>query len=245
MEHWLPLYYEKLETLFDYLPGAAVTLDGTGRGGRGTTGSAAIADFYEARLDTKRGAPVYRPVRPEQFTIEEREWQAMLRTRAVAELSAFAAPEGVASFDAGARPVAGFRRGARRSRRQSVRRGARPAGTGARGGPARAASSPIALGSADRLETVLHEHGVATPSRVADFAGVRGAAGGTFGSAVLPIEHGYATDKIAVLTEQDILGDRLARPARRRARNEQFHRRGVGASARRSRRACRSWHRPL
>ena len=27
MEHWLPLYYETLETLFDYLPGAAVSLD--------------------------------------------------------------------------------------------------------------------------------------------------------------------------------------------------------------------------
>ena len=27
MEHWLPLYYESLETLFDYLPGAAVSFD--------------------------------------------------------------------------------------------------------------------------------------------------------------------------------------------------------------------------
>ena len=27
MEHWLPFYYETLETLFDYLPGAAVSLD--------------------------------------------------------------------------------------------------------------------------------------------------------------------------------------------------------------------------
>jgi transcription-repair coupling factor (superfamily II helicase) len=27
MEHWLPLYYERLETLFDYLPGAGISLD--------------------------------------------------------------------------------------------------------------------------------------------------------------------------------------------------------------------------
>jgi len=27
MEHWLPLYYESLETLFDYLPGAALSYD--------------------------------------------------------------------------------------------------------------------------------------------------------------------------------------------------------------------------
>ncbi len=27
MEHWLPLYYERLETLFDYLPGAGLSFD--------------------------------------------------------------------------------------------------------------------------------------------------------------------------------------------------------------------------
>ena len=27
MEHWLPFFHEKLETLFDYLPEATVTLD--------------------------------------------------------------------------------------------------------------------------------------------------------------------------------------------------------------------------
>ncbi|HEX4043149.1 MAG TPA: transcription-repair coupling factor, partial [Xanthobacteraceae bacterium] len=106
MEHWLPLYYDKLETLFDYLPDAAVTLDGSVEAMRHDR-LATIADYYQARLDTRRGQPIYRPVRPEQFTIEDKEWQALLRTRRVAELSAFAAPEGVPAFDAGARPVAG------------------------------------------------------------------------------------------------------------------------------------------
>jgi transcription-repair coupling factor (superfamily II helicase) len=27
MEHWLPFFHDRLETLFDYLPGASVTLD--------------------------------------------------------------------------------------------------------------------------------------------------------------------------------------------------------------------------
>ena len=220
MEHWLPLYYENLETVFDYLPGAWVSLDGAAEAVRHDR-LAAIADFYEARLDTKRGGPAYRPVRPEQFTIEEREWQAILRNRAVAELSAFAAPEGVASFDAGARPVAGFA-ATRNDPGANLFDAVRD-----RLGQERAAGRRVLLvayspGSADRLENVLHEHGVATPSRVADFAAFQKLADGTFGSAVLPIERGYATDRVTFLTEQDILGERLARPVRRRARNDNF-----------------------
>ncbi len=44
MEHWLPLYYESLETLFDYLPDAAVTLDHQAEDAYGER-LAAIADF--------------------------------------------------------------------------------------------------------------------------------------------------------------------------------------------------------
>ncbi|MFX8418070.1 CarD family transcriptional regulator, partial [Acinetobacter baumannii] len=34
--------------------------------------------------------------------------------------------------------------------------------------------------------------------------------------AVLPVEHGFETDSLAVISETDILGDRLSRPKRRR-----------------------------
>ena len=32
MEHWLPLFHDKLDTLFDYVPGAPVILESAGRG---------------------------------------------------------------------------------------------------------------------------------------------------------------------------------------------------------------------
>src|SRR6202049_3225134 len=47
MEHWLPLYYERLETLFDYLPGAGISLDYPADGVRGHRFEA-IADSYAA-----------------------------------------------------------------------------------------------------------------------------------------------------------------------------------------------------
>ena len=42
------------------------------------------------------------------------------------------------------------------------------------------------------------------------------------GLAVLPLEHGFVTDDLELIGEQDILGDRLRAPARRRRSLDQF-----------------------
>src|SRR5712692_273197 len=70
MEHWLPFYYETLETLFDYLPGAAVSFDHQATEVRAHRLDS-IADFYAARQTMNRAtgrargtAPLYRPVKP-------------------------------------------------------------------------------------------------------------------------------------------------------------------------------------
>jgi transcription-repair coupling factor (superfamily II helicase) len=100
MEHWLPFYYETLETLFDYLPGAAVSFDyqaGEARAHRFES----IADFYAARHSIAGGisgrargtAPLYRPVRPERMFLDEAEWQGALRSRVVVQLSPLPMPE--------------------------------------------------------------------------------------------------------------------------------------------------------
>src|SRR5690348_5598819 len=93
MEHWLPFYYETLESLFDYLPGAVVSLDhqsGEARAHRLDQ----IADFYAARHSMSgapRGAaPLYRPVPPERMFLGDAEWRAALAGRAVLQLSPFA-----------------------------------------------------------------------------------------------------------------------------------------------------------
>src|SRR5438132_1363054 len=112
MEHWLPLYYETLETLFDYLPRAAVTLDYQALDVRDVR-FATIADFYAARKTTapaaRAAAPPYRPVRPEQLYLDDKAWDAAFAERAVATFTPFAAPDGTPNiFDAGARAGRSF-----------------------------------------------------------------------------------------------------------------------------------------
>ena len=109
MEHWLPLYYETLETVFDYLPEAVLTLDHQAEDVRRDR-LESVADFYAARKTVdaaRRGVtPLYRPVKPEQLYLDDKEWGAALASRPVAQLSPFAAPASEdRSYDAGARPA--------------------------------------------------------------------------------------------------------------------------------------------
>ena len=55
MEHWLPLFHDKLDTLFDYLPGAPVIARTIWPRTRRASGSAQIADYYEARKEALDG----------------------------------------------------------------------------------------------------------------------------------------------------------------------------------------------
>jgi transcription-repair coupling factor (superfamily II helicase) len=234
MEHWLPLYYETLETLFDYLPEAAVTLDYQSTDVRDTR-LASVADFYAARksvADAARGsaaaaaaaaAPVYRPVRPEQMFLDEREWDAALASRPVADLTPFAAPEGASgsSFDGGARPGRNFA-DARANPKVNVFEVVGEYIRDRQKQGQRIAVAAYSAGAADRLATVLRERGIDDVQRVGSWAKLRDLPSRAVGVIVLGIEHGYAADGFELIGEQDILGDRLSRPPKRRKNFDQF-----------------------
>src|SRR5262249_34647449 len=107
LEHWLPLYHERLGTLLDYAPEAAVTLDHQTDESRDAR-LELIGDFYEARLAYRKAEEAtgasYRPLPKEMLYLTATEWEDMLRDRAAALLSPFGAPEGVPNvIDAGGR----------------------------------------------------------------------------------------------------------------------------------------------
>src|SRR4029077_10246974 len=56
MEHWLPLLHDKLETLFDYLPGTPLALEHLAEDAAHERFTQ-ITDYYDARRDAlKQGA---------------------------------------------------------------------------------------------------------------------------------------------------------------------------------------------
>ena len=96
MEHWLPLFHESLATLFDYLPGAPVTLDHQAEEARSAR-LETIADYHGARKNLEGSAAaggwVYKPLAPETLYLDEGEWDAAFATRATGQISPFGAPE--------------------------------------------------------------------------------------------------------------------------------------------------------
>ncbi len=67
MEHWLPFYYERLDTLFDYLPGAPVVFDHLAHEAIDERHKL-ILDYYEARRQQAgsalKDAVPYKPTPP-------------------------------------------------------------------------------------------------------------------------------------------------------------------------------------
>jgi transcription-repair coupling factor (superfamily II helicase) len=225
MEHWLPLYYETLETLFDYLPQAPVSFDYQTDEARAHR-LESIADFYAARQSLSRAArstaPLYRPVRPEQMFLDEAEWRKRLSGRTVLQLSPFATPEGERDgFDAGGRPARNFA-AERADRKVQLFDAVRDYLDSERTAGRRIAIAAYTEGSADRLATVLREHGLGDLRRVADGHALTHLPRSAVGLVLLPLEQGFTTDALVVLGEQDILGDRLSRVPRRRRRLDEF-----------------------
>lgn len=223
MEHWLPLFYEKTDTLFDFLPDAVVIADyQTDRETEARFEE--IDDFYRARQDgerakTNEGGFVYHPVPVEKMFLSKSELDETLRARAVYALFPFETPpESASSSDAGGRPGVDFspeRAVPEKDVYDEVRKFAVAENLAGR----RVLLTAYSNGSRGRIAALLTEHGL--PTVPVDSAKELEAAQGT-AFAVLPMVSGYRTKDLTVVTETDILGDRLVRPARRKRRGEQF-----------------------
>ena len=225
MEHWLPLFHDRLETVLDYLPDAALTLDPLVEEARDSR-LAAIADYYAARREPPPGAAaastVYRPLPPERLYLDAAEWDALLDERAVAQLTPFhvAAAE-VPVVDAGGKPARDF--AAERTRPETnLFDAVRDYLAAERATGRRVLLACHSQGSRDRLAGVLADHGLAGVAPVDGWSAAADLAPDVVGLLVLGLERGFETDALVVLGEQDILGDRLARPPRKTRRSDAF-----------------------
>jgi transcription-repair coupling factor (superfamily II helicase) len=219
VEHWLPLFYESLETIFDYLPDAVIALDHQSEAIRAERFDA-VTDFYTARREVGgvKGGAVYRPIEPKQLFLDEKEWKLFLHPRHVAQLSPFA---GADTVDGGARPGLEFA-AARSNPDRNLFDAVHEQITAEVARGKRALIVAYSTGSSERIGSLLREHGGGEARAVEHWQEFQTLPASVLGLAVLAIEHGYAFDDTLLITEQDILGDRLSRPPRRRNNYDQF-----------------------
>jgi transcription-repair coupling factor (superfamily II helicase) len=181
-----------------------------------------IEDHYAARRVPQRfneGETPYRPAPPATLYLDRRGWDAMLAEGPLLAFSPFARPEGAAGLDAGGRPgrlFAELRQAGENLFRAYAAHAETELGRGRR--PMLAAWT---RGSRERLITLLRENRVAAEP-VEDFYALQRLPAGTVGVAILGLERGFVNETLSVTAEQDLLGERIARPPRRRKRADQF-----------------------
>ncbi len=227
MEHWAGLFHEQMETLPDYLPGASVSLDYQVQDVLHAR-LEMIADHYEARrLPTRDGEVPYRPVPPDRLYLDQGEWDLMLAMGQLFQFIPFAQPEGSTGIDAGGRPGRLFTEVRAQGgnvfeafaehAETMLRRGFRPV------------LAAWTRGSRERLANLLREHRV--KAEVAeDFGSLAKLPKDSVALATIGLERGFIAPKdavgqplgIALVGEQDLLGERIARPPRKRRRADQF-----------------------
>jgi transcription-repair coupling factor (superfamily II helicase) len=223
-EHWLPLFHDTLETVFDYLPHAAVTLDHQ-TDEVVTERLAQIAEYYETRRGLARskqaeGAP-YRPLPPDRLYLRAEEWGARLGERPVGLFSPFARPAGNLIVDAGGKPGPDFA-AVRNKPGASLFDTVREHIAGEQTAGRRVVVTAYSTGSRDRLGGLLRDHGIERIAPVESWKAARDIAATDVALVVLGLERGFSTADLAFVTEQDILGDRLIRAGKRRIRSDNF-----------------------
>jgi transcription-repair coupling factor (superfamily II helicase) len=222
MEHWAGLFHEHMESLLDHLgEGAIVSLDHQA-GDVLTARLEMIADHYEARRLPARiadGETPYRPAPPGRLYLDREGWDAMLEESQLAIFSPFNKPEGAGGVDAGGRQGRLFM-DVRQAGENVFRAYAAHAETQASRGRKNVVAA-WSRGSAERLRHMLTENRVAAEI-VTDAYAVHRLTPGVVGVALLGLERGFITDDLAVCAEQDLLGERIARPPRRKKRADQF-----------------------
>ncbi len=224
MEHWLPLFYERMDTLFDYLGDAPLMLDALVEDSAGER-LKQIADYYDARREANDLDPAnstYKPLEPGALYLTNEEWREALASRAAAHFSPFASESGEA-IDCGVAPGRDFAP-ERNEPEVNVFQAAADHVQALRGAGKTVIVAGWSDGSCERLGHVLQEHGLRDLSPAASLPAAlaqgreKGQGGLTL--AVLGVEHGFETDAYALVGEQDILGDRLVRRRRKRKPTE-------------------------
>ena len=222
MEHWVPLFHPTMENLLDYLPDAAVSLDHQSQEVLEAR-LEMIADHAQARKSAPRDGEVpYRPIPPEMLYLDRDGWDEMLSFGPCTAFTPFGKPDGASGVDGGGRPGPVFT--TNRAVAQPVNvfdqlRGQAERWT-AEG--RRIVVAAWTRGSRERLANLLREHKFKDVAAEDSLAAIRRKPAGSVSLITLGIERGFVAERMALVSEQDLLGERISRPPRRRQRADQF-----------------------
>ena len=222
MEHWLPLFEDKLFTLFDHLGAKDLMLIDSAALGSADERLGDVADYFASRTETSgKAAGSYRPLEPSALYLTRAELDAQLAGHPVHRTDIFAQPESAQVIDAGFSSGRDF--APERARGDNVYEATARFLLGQAAQGKKAVIAAYSEGSRARIAAILGEAVRPAPVIAATWQEALGlAAKGSVAAMVLPLDNGFSNGEIELVTEQDVLGDRLVRRKKRRKGADAF-----------------------
>jgi transcription-repair coupling factor (superfamily II helicase) len=222
LDHWLPLFEERLATLFDHLSDDDMVVRDAGDAGAAEARFEAIADYYENRKRAQSSDPgSYRPLEPKALYVTRDEWQALIAERPLHLATPFHEPESgtVVDFEVdGPRDFA-----PERAQNANVYEAVVEHVTALRRAGKKVVLASYTGGARERLKGLLADHGLTKTVEADGWQEALGAAAkNQVALTVVQLDHGFTTKDVALLTEQDMLGDRLVRRRKRKKSADAF-----------------------
>ena len=218
MEHWLPLFEEKLATLFEHL-GDTITVRDSGVAAAAEQRFEAIADYFENRRRAEAAQPgSYRPLPARALYLDAAEY-AEANASAKAHLTTpFHEPESAYVIDMGVDGPRDF--APERASGANIYEAVTAHIGKLRKDGRRPVLASYSVGARERLAGLLKDHGLTGAKAVGTWQEALGTSGVAL--VVLALDHGFTAPGVALLTEQDMLGDRLIRRNKRRKSADAF-----------------------
>ena len=222
MEHWLPLFHARVETIFDYLPDGIVSFD-PGVEELFERKWESLVELHSTRVEALgHGFPnesTVHPCAPNLLYLNMEEVRSILQNRDLRRFHCARLPLGSGVEDAGGRGGYDFaveRQQENKSLIQNVVEHIE----------SKRATSAVVLacwsaGSRDRLRLLLEDHGIGAVElieRSDDISDRKGCVA----LAVWGLIHGFNARGLTVISEQDIFGERFAKPVMRKGSISNF-----------------------
>ena len=226
MEHWLPLLEDRMATLFDYLGQGDVVVIDSGAASAAEERFKDITDYYSSRLKSAgQAAGSYRPLAKDSLYLSADEFAQLLEAHIVHRSVIFAEPPGEKVVDFGFSSARDF--APERARGDNIYEAAAKHLDALAKSGKRPLFAAYSKGSRARIASILSEAGAET--KLADswqealgLSAAKGSGRAQAVAMVLPLDTGFANDQLELLTEQDLLGDRLVRRSRKRKNSDAF-----------------------
>ncbi|NCP17750.1 MAG: transcription-repair coupling factor [Erythrobacter sp.] len=221
MEHWLPLFEERLATLFDHLTDADPVVIDVGALQAFEERLSDISEYRRTRTETAgQKAGSYRPLDANALYLTEGEIGSAIDDRPVHRATGFDEPESDGVIDFGFRSARDF--APERARGDNVYEAAAAHFKAIGKAGKRPLLAAYSNGSRNRITSILGEAGVDVALADSWQDALGKSAKGKSTAMILPLDSGFSNDAMELVTEQDLLGDRLVRRRKKHRDSDAF-----------------------